>query len=63
MPEDKGRRSSAPRPAHWVRPKVARAAAPFGMTKLYELINAGRIRTKKVDGMRLVDLNSIDELQ
>ena len=30
--------------------------------KLYELIKAGRVRSKKVDRIRLVDLNSLNEL-
>jgi hypothetical protein len=29
---------------------------PGGMTKLYEMIGQGRIRSMKVDGMRLIDL-------
>jgi hypothetical protein len=46
----------------WARPREALKVLPIGMTKLYELMNDGRIRSKKVDGMRLVDLNSLDEL-
>ena len=40
----------------WGRPKEALKVFPGGMTKLYEMISQGRIRTMKVDGMRLVDL-------
>ena len=40
----------------WGRPKEALKVFPGGMTKLYEMIGQGRIRSMKVDGMRLVDL-------
>jgi hypothetical protein len=40
----------------WGRPKEALAVFPGGMTKLYEMMGSGRIRTRKVDGMRLVHL-------
>jgi hypothetical protein len=42
----------------WGRPKEALAVFPGGLTKLYELIASGRVVSKKVDGMRLVDLES-----
>jgi hypothetical protein len=48
--------------ARWVRPKQALQVLPFGLTKLYELLNSGRIRSKRVDGMRLVDLESCQSL-
>ena len=40
----------------WGRPKEALEVFPGGMTKLYEMIGQGRIRSIKVDGMRLVNL-------
>ena len=40
----------------WGRPKEALKVFPGRMTKLYEMIGQGRIRSMKVDGMRLVDL-------
>jgi hypothetical protein len=46
----------------WVRPKQALTVVPCGLTKFYELLNSGRIRSKKVDGMRLVDLESCERL-
>jgi hypothetical protein len=33
-----------------------------GMTKMYELINTGRVRSILLDGKRLVDLDSIENL-
>jgi hypothetical protein len=42
----------------WGRPKEALEVFPGGMTKLYEMIGQGRIRSIKVDGMRLVDLEA-----
>jgi hypothetical protein len=49
-------------PPTWGRPRQALKVYPIGMTKLYELIKSGRVRTKKVDRIRLVDLNSLNEL-
>jgi hypothetical protein len=46
----------------WVRPKRASEIAGIGLTKIYELINDGRLVTKKVDGMRLVSVASIQNL-
>jgi hypothetical protein len=49
-------------PTRWGRPKQALKVVPCGLTKFYELLNSGRIRSKKVDGMRLVDLDSCEQL-
>lgn len=46
----------------WVRPKQACEIAGIGLTKTYQLINDGRLVTKKVDGMRLVSVASIKAL-
>ena len=40
----------------WGRPREALQLFPDGLTKLYEMMNEGRIRSRKVDGMRLVHL-------
>lgn len=42
----------------WGRPREALAVFPGGMTKLYEMLADGRVKSKKIDGMRLVDLES-----
>ena len=34
----------------------------MGVTKLYELIGDGRLVTRRVDGMRLVSVASIEKL-
>jgi hypothetical protein len=49
-------------PIKWVRPKRAKELVPCGLTKLYELIGDGRLVTKRVDGMRLVSVASIEAL-
>jgi hypothetical protein len=46
----------------WGRPKQALEILPCGLTKLYQLMNSGRIISKKVDGMRLIDLDSCERL-
>jgi hypothetical protein len=42
----------------WGRPREALAVFPGGLTKLYEMMSDGRVESKKVDGMRLVNLES-----
>jgi hypothetical protein len=42
----------------WVRPRDALAVYPGGMTRLYEDIKSGAVRSKKYGGMRLIDLAS-----
>jgi hypothetical protein len=57
---------SAPKPSKveialqrkWGRPKEALAVYPGGMTKLYEDIKTGAVKSKKYGGMRLIDLES-----
>ena len=46
----------------WVRPKLGCQMAGCGLTKFYEFINDGRVKTKKVDGMRLCEVASIERL-
>jgi hypothetical protein len=46
----------------WVRPKRGCQMAGCGLTKFYEFINDGRVKTKKVDGMRLCEVASIERL-
>jgi hypothetical protein len=44
----------------WVRPRRAAALLGCGLTKTYEFIADGRLVTKKVDGMRLISVMSIE---
>ena len=46
----------------WVRPKRAAHIGGFGLTRCYELINDGQLKTRKVGGMRLVSVASIKAL-
>lgn len=46
----------------WVRPRRAAALLGCGLTKTYEFITDGRLVTKKVDGMRLISVASIERL-
>ena len=46
----------------WVRPKRATQIGGFGLTRCYELINDGQLKTTKVGGMRLVSVASIKAL-
>jgi hypothetical protein len=46
----------------YVRPRRAAELIGCGLTKLYELIGDGRLVTKKIDGMRLVSVASIERL-
>ena len=46
----------------WVRPKRAAQIGGFGLTRCYELINDGKLKTAKVGGMRLVSVASIKSL-
>ena len=46
----------------WVRPRRAARMLDMGVTKLYELIGDGRLVTRRVDGMRLVSVASIEKL-
>jgi hypothetical protein len=46
----------------WVRPKRAAKIGGFGLTRCYELINSGRLKTVKEGGMRLVSVESIKAL-
>ena len=42
--------------AAWVRRKRACTIIDIGMTKLYELMKDGHIVSKRVDGIRLINL-------
>ena len=42
----------------WVRPKEALKVFPGGLTTLYRFMNEGRVENRKVDGMRLVNIES-----
>jgi hypothetical protein len=46
--------------APWLRTWQVREIVPIGTTKLYELIGSGRIQSKRVDGMRLIDRASLE---
>lgn len=46
----------------WVRPKKAAQIGGFGLTKCFELIASGQLVSRKIDGMRLVSVQSIEEL-
>jgi hypothetical protein len=46
----------------WVRPKRGARMADCGLTKFYELLNSGKIESKKIDGMRLCSVRSIETL-
>ena len=46
----------------WVRPRRAAALLGCGLTKTYEFITDGRLVTKKVDGMRLISVASIERI-
>jgi hypothetical protein len=46
----------------WVRPKKAAKIGGFGLTRCYELMNSGKLKSVRVDGMRLVSVESIRSL-
>ena len=46
----------------WVRPKRAAQIGGFGLTRCYQLIADGSLKTAKVGGMRLVSIESIKAL-
>ena len=46
----------------WVRPKRAAQIGGFGLTRCYQLINDGSLKTVRVGGMRLVSIDSIKAL-
>ena len=46
----------------WVRPKTGARMIDCGVTRFYELLNAGTFKTKKIGGMRLVSVASIKAL-
>ena len=55
-------RPSDPAKPIWVRPRQACDLGGFGMTKLYNLLNRDIIESRKVDGLRLVSVASIERL-
>lgn len=48
--------------AIWVRPRVAARMAGIGLTLLYSWINAGRVISKKVVGVRLILVSSLENI-
>ena len=46
----------------WVRPKRGARMLDCGLTRFYELMNAGKIKSIKVGGMRLANVESIKGL-
>ena len=46
----------------WVRPSEACRIASVGTTKLYEWIGNGRVRSIRVDGKRLIEVESLRRL-
>jgi excisionase family DNA binding protein len=46
----------------WVTPKEAIRISGIGRTRLYELLNAGTIKSIKLGGKRLVSYASIETL-
>ena len=46
----------------FVRPKRGAQMADIGLTKFYELMNSGVIKSRKVHGMRLAEVASIKAL-
>jgi hypothetical protein len=43
----------------WVRPRQAAKMSGIGITKIYELLNAGRIESRRLDGARLISVASL----
>ncbi len=46
----------------WVRPRRATELGGFGMTRLYELLASGELESRKVGGLRLISVRSIERL-
>jgi hypothetical protein len=46
----------------WVRPRRACQLGGFGITTCYTLIKSNKVRSTKVNGMRLIDVKSIEQL-
>ena len=46
----------------FVRPRRGAKMADIGLTKFYELMNSGVIKSRKVHGMRLAEVASIKAL-
>jgi hypothetical protein len=46
----------------WVRPKPGAEMVGCGLTKFYQLMDSGKIRNIRVDGMRLASVESIKQL-
>jgi len=45
-----------------VSPKQATQLVPIGITKLYEVINSGKLKSKIVNGRRWIDYQSLKQL-
>ena len=45
----------------WVRPKYGAEMVGCGLTKFYALMDSGKIRNIKIDGMRLASVESIEQ--
>ena len=46
----------------WVRPRRGAQMAGIGLTKFYEWLNAKKIESVKIDGIRLVRVASIKSI-
>ena len=46
----------------WVRPRRGAQIIGCGLTKFYELLNTGKVKSINVDGMRLANVASIKTL-
>jgi hypothetical protein len=46
----------------WVRPHRASEMYDIGLTKLFQLIKDGRVESRKIDGMRLISVVSLETL-
>jgi hypothetical protein len=52
----------AVQPPIWCRPKEGARLAGCGIVKFYELLHSGLVESRKVDGMRLCRVSSIEKL-
>jgi hypothetical protein len=62
MERTNGSATSARGRQRWMRTKPAFAYMSVGNTKGYQLIKEKRIRAVKLDGITIIDMDSVDEL-
>lgn len=55
------KQSETPRPV-WCRPKEACRLTGLGLTRLYQLLNDGTLKSRKLGKSRLVSIASIEAL-